>query len=76
MSWVTGILVYVIIWWMVLFVTLPFGISPQEDPVLGTVASAPAKPRLWLKAGITTVVAALIWAVWWVIDTHELITFR
>jgi len=31
-TWVTGLLVYVILWWLVLFITLPFGVRPQENP--------------------------------------------
>ena len=76
MNWVTGAMVYVIIWWLVLFMTLPFGITPQEDPVPGTVASAPAQPRLWLKAGITTVVSALLWALYYLVVRFDLISFR
>ena len=71
-----GVLVYIIIWWLVLFITLPFGISAQENPEPGTVASAPAKPRLWLKAAITTVVSALLWGVIWTILERDLISFR
>ncbi len=76
MSWVTGILVYIIIWWLVLFVTLPFGISPQENPAPGTVPSAPQQPRLGLKAAVTTVAAAVLWGVFWGIVQLDLISFR
>jgi predicted secreted protein len=76
MSWMTGILVYIIIWWLVLFVTLPFGISPQENPEPGTVPSAPAKPRLGLKAGITTVAAAVLWGIFYYVVQADLISFR
>lgn len=76
MNWVTGILVYIIIWWLVFFITLPFGISAQENPAPGTVPSAPARPRLWLKAAVTTVAAALLSGVFWIIVQLDLISFR
>lgn len=76
MNWVTGAMVYIIIWWLVLLMTLPFGITPQEDPVPGTVVSAPAQPRLWLKAGITTVVSALLWGVFYLVVRLDLVSFR
>jgi predicted secreted protein len=76
MNWATGVLVYVIVWWLVFLITLPFGIRPQEDPVPGTVASAPAQPRLWLKAGITTVVSAALWGLYYLVVRLDLISFR
>ncbi len=76
MSWVTGLLVYIVLWWLVLFITLPFGVRAQENPQPGTVASAPEKPRLWLKAGLTTVVAGLLWGLfWWALEL-KLVSFR
>lgn len=76
MNWATGVLVYVIIWWLVLLVTLPFGITPQDDPVPGTVTSAPAQPRLWLKAGIATIVSAALWGLYYLVVRLDLISFR
>ena len=32
MNWFTAIMVYVIIWWTVLFVVLPWGNSPWKIP--------------------------------------------
>ena len=76
MNWVTGLLVFVLIWWLVLFMVLPFGAHPQDDPVPGTVASAPDKPRLVIKFLITTGIALVITAaIAWVIASG-LISFR
>ncbi len=76
MSWISAILVYVIIWWMVLFCVLPWGNQAVEDPEVGHATSAPKNPRLKIKFAVTTVIAAVILAaVWWVMDT-ELITLR
>ena len=55
------VLVFIIVWWLVFFMVLPYGIRTSDKPGRpGTVASAPIKPRLWLKAAITTGIAAVI----------------
>ena len=46
------------VWWLIFFMVLPFGAAPEEHPQPGNVESAPARPRLLLKALITTVLAA------------------
>ena len=65
MNWVTGILVYVIIWWLVLFMVLPWGVRVPDDPELGHATSAPERPMLWRKAAITTALAALLWGLFY-----------
>lgn len=63
---VTGIVAtYVVVWWLVFFTVLPIGgRSPQKagELTLGTDHGAPANPMLWRKAGITTIVAAIFFA--------------
>lgn len=65
----TGILVYFMCWWMVWFILLPIGMRTQEeegDVVPGTPKSAPAegRARLLKKLGATTVLAAVLWGVY------------
>ncbi len=80
MSVATSLMVYAIIWWLVFFMALPIGIRTPEEAgeavTPGNVESAPVRPRLWLKAALTTVVAALIWAVYFVIAKYDLLGFR
>jgi predicted secreted protein len=76
MSWLQGVVAYVIIWWMVLFAVLPFGVRPVEKGDIGHAAGAPANPRLWLKAGITTLVAGAIWLGFYALSISGLISFR
>lgn len=63
MTWVSVVALYFILWWLVLFATLPFGLKTQDDDddvTLGTVSSAPKGPHM-LRAFIrTTIVSALI----------------
>jgi predicted secreted protein len=76
MTWFSGVMTYVIIWWMVLFAVLPWGNRPPETPEPGHATSAPEKPRLALKFGVTTLVATVIFlGVWWLIES-DLISLR
>ncbi len=57
--------VFFVIWWIVLFAVLPFGVKTQAeagDVVSGSASSAPQNPRLLRKAGITTLLAVLVFA--------------
>lgn len=59
------IAMYFVIWWICLFAVLPLRVRTQGeegDVVPGTPASAPARPALLLKAGLTTVLAAIVLA--------------
>ncbi|MEZ5932404.1 MAG: DUF1467 family protein [Alphaproteobacteria bacterium] len=48
---------FLIVWWLILFMVLPFGAAPPDEVSEGHASSAPAKPRLLLKLLITTVLA-------------------
>ena len=76
MTWVQGVVAYAIIWWLVIFAVLPFGVRPAAKDDIGYAAGAPANPRLWLKAGITTVGAAVIWLGFYALVASDLISFR
>lgn len=78
MSWVEGIVVYVLIWWVVIFAVLPFWVrTPTKGEIVpGQAESAPVRPRLLLKAGVITAVSALIWLIVWTIIQSHWISFR
>jgi len=76
MDWFTGIVVYLLIWWVALFSVLPWGNRPAEWTPPGTVESAPAKPRLLIKFLATTAVAGVIWGVVYWLVASNLISFR
>ena len=80
MNIMTGILVFVIAWWLVFFMLLPVGVRSHTedgaDVLLGTVESAPTNPRLWWKAGGATAAATIIWLAFFLIDRYDLITMR
>lgn len=76
MSWFTGLMVYLIVWWLVFFTVLPFGVRAPERVEPGHDGGAPDKPGLWRKALIATLVSAVLFAgVYWLIES-ELLSFR
>ncbi len=76
MNWVTGIAVYVCIWWVVIFAVLPWGIRTAEPNDEGHDAGAPENPRLLRKALLTTAIAGALWLLYYVIVMSNLFTFR
>ena len=73
----TAIATYFIIWWIVLFTVLPWGIRSQhEDGAItpGTDPGAPIIPRLKRKLIWTTIVAGIVFALWYVVYTYRLLT--
>ncbi len=76
MPWFTGAASYVVIWWVVIFAVLPFGVRHAQEGDPGHAAGAPANPRLLLKAGITSVIAAVIWLGLFWATQHDLVNFR
>ncbi|MEO1090813.1 MAG: DUF1467 family protein [Pseudomonadota bacterium] len=71
-----AIVVFTIVWWLILFMALPFGARPPDRPEPGHAASAPENPRLALKMVVTTVLAIVVTAaIAWLIDAG-LLHFR
>lgn len=74
MGLVNGIVLFIVLWWVVFFMALPFGVQSDEEAgqetLAGTVSSAPVKPKLGLKALITTAIAGTAWGgIWWALDS-------
>ena len=63
---VSGIVLYVVIWFLTFFVALPIRLQTQGDKgdvVPGTHSSAPEEHHLKKKALITTGISLVLWAV-------------
>ena len=64
MTWFSAALVFIVVWWLVFFMTLPIGAQSfheaGEDVDAGSTPAAPMRPRLWAKAGAATVIAAVL----------------
>ena len=69
--------IYFVIWWVVLFAVLPWGIRNSDEAGVaveeGHEPGAPVRPALFKKAAITTVVAALVFAIVYFVLTHGLL---
>lgn len=75
MSWTLGIALYFVVWWIVLFAVLPFGVRTQAesgDVVPGTPASAPQSFSPLRVVMINTVVATIVFGLIWVVIEVDL----
>lgn len=65
--------IYFIIWWLALFIVLPIGLRTQAEEnevVPGSVESAPARFRGLRIFLMTSVLAAIIHAAWYVLSVR------
>ena len=79
MSLTTAIAIYFIIWWVVLFAVLPWGVHSQEESgevAPGTDPGAPVIPRVWMKLVWTTVAASVVFAICVVVYSYRLVTLE
>lgn len=76
MDLVSGIVVYVILWWWILFMVLPVGVRREEDVQTGNDAGAPQKPMLARKLIATTLIAAVVWVAVDQFIRADIISFR
>ena len=64
MNLVSGLMIYAVLWWLVLFMVLPFGVRTVREEGgevgAGEATSAPAKPRIIRKMLITTLISGAI----------------
>ncbi len=62
----TGFAIYFVLWWLVLFLTLPFGVRSQHEDgegAPGTDPGAPVMARMGRKLIWTTLLSAMIFGV-------------
>jgi predicted secreted protein len=75
----TGFAIFFLIWWVVLFAVLPWGISSQQEGeavVPGTDPGAPSKAKIGWKLVWTTLVAAAIYAACYLVYVEHWITIN
>jgi len=73
----TAIAIYFLIWWVVLFAVLPWGVRSQEESgavAPGTDPGAPTMPRLWRTLAWTTVVSSLIFTLCAALYSYRIVT--
>ena len=69
MGWVSGIVVYLLVWWMVVFMVLPWGLERDDE-------GKPLNPRLKQKVILTTIISSVIWLIIYALIEIEIISFR
>jgi len=76
---VSSVAIYFIIWWLVLFAVLPFGVKSQAesgDVTLGTEHGAPTRHFMGRKLLATTLIAAVLFAAIYVAIAVYGVTFE
>jgi len=78
MGLLTGIAIYLTIWWTVLFAVLPLGTKTYAESGIkvtdGGDPGAPVDPKLKKKFITTTWVAAVLWILLWLVIRFNLIS--
>ena len=73
----TGLAIFFLIWWVVLFAVLPWGVRSQHEDdraVPGTDPGAPTKAKIGWKLLWTTLVALAVYAVCYVVYAQHWIS--
>lgn len=76
MNIVSAIVIYIVLWWLVLLMVLPWGVRRTAAPEQGHDHGAPERPMLWRKVGITTVIATILFGITYAIVTSDLLPLR
>ncbi|MEQ9640287.1 MAG: DUF1467 family protein [Alphaproteobacteria bacterium] len=74
MDWISGLAIYFVLWWLVLFMVLPWGVRNRhetgDEAVRGEMHGAPVQAMMWRKVLATTIVSAILFAgIWWVVES-------
>ncbi len=73
MSIGTAIALYFLFWWLCLFAVLPFGVRSQLESgkvERGTEPGAPQKAHIGRKLSINSLVAAVVFAIYWFVTVR------
>ena len=76
MNWFTGVMVYVVLWWLIWFTLLPVGVRTPDKVEKGHADSAPTNPHLWIKAGVATLISGVLWGATYYLIVSDWISFR
>ena len=62
----TALAIYFVVWWIVLFLTLPFGVRSQHEDGVGAPGTDPGAPiasQMGRKLIWTTIISAIIYGI-------------
>jgi predicted secreted protein len=63
MQWLGSVFIYIVVWWVVLFAVLPWGVRRHESPEAGHDPGAPAVTHLKQKLIVTTLITFVLWGI-------------
>ena len=70
MDFVSGLVVFILLWWWVFLMSLPFGVKAPDEVESGHATSAPERPMLRRKVTVSTGIATVLFViVYWIIET-------
>jgi predicted secreted protein len=75
----TAIAIYFVLWWIVLFAILPWGVRSQEESGSvspGTDPGAPSIPALWRKLVWTTIATTVVFTVAVLLFQYRIVTLE
>jgi len=72
----SGIVVYVLTWWIVFFCMLPLNLEIVIKTPRGHMPGAPVDPHLKGKAMLTTLISLVIWGLIYLVIRSDLLSFR
>ena len=73
---ISGVVVYLLVWWTVLFAVLPYKVRQPDNIEAGRGTGAPENPHLKQKFLMTTFISAIIWIIIWVLIRVDIIDFN
>lgn len=76
MQLVSAIVIYIIIWWVVFFMLLPFWFQKQRDIQIGNSHSAPEKSYIGRQLLMTTLLSFVIFVAIYTVGYYGIIDYR
>lgn len=62
-NWLVVFFTYAIVWWILIFTILPFGVERDPNPAPGHSHAAPKQPHLRIKLVVNSVLSLVVTAV-------------
>ncbi|MBL61473.1 MAG: hypothetical protein CMI85_05040 [Candidatus Pelagibacter sp.] len=79
MSLIGGIVVFIVLWWIILFLILPKGINSQKEKgniIEGTDPGAPLNANIFKKLIITTILTLILFAIICFLTYFDILNIR
>ncbi len=73
---ISGTVVFILIWWVVIFMTLPLKINRVEGEALGVDSGAPSKANIKFKLKLTTLISVIVWIIYYMLVEYEVLTIE